>query len=37
MDDREPSGMGRLVQGGVQATVRRGLRGAELELVAVRP
>jgi hypothetical protein len=35
MDDREQSGMGRVVQGGVLATVRRGLRSqAELELVA---
>jgi Universal stress protein family len=38
MDDREPSGMGRVVQGGVMATVRRGLRSrAELELVASHP
>ena len=38
MDERELGGMGRMVQGGVQATVRRGLRsGAELELVAARP
>jgi hypothetical protein len=38
MDDREPGGMGRVVQGGVMATVRRGLRSrAELELVAGHP
>jgi Universal stress protein family len=38
MDDREPSRMGRVVQGGVMATVRRGLRSrAELELVAGSP
>ena len=38
MDDREPSGMGRVVQGGLMATVRRGLRSrAELELVAGHP
>ncbi len=37
MDDREPTGVGRVVQGGVTATVRRGLRSqAELELVAAR-
>ena len=38
MDERGLGGMGRMVQGGVQATVRCGLRsGAELELVAARP
>ena len=36
MDDREPKGMGRVVQGGVMATVRRRLvSGTVLELVAV--
>ena len=36
MDDREPKGMGRVVQGGVVATVRRRLvTGTVLELVAV--
>jgi hypothetical protein len=36
MDDREPKGMGRVVQGGVVATVRRRLvAGTVLELVAV--
>jgi hypothetical protein len=36
MDDREPKGMGRVVQGGVMAAVRRRLvSGTVLELVAV--
>lgn len=37
MDDHEPNGVGRVIQGSVVATVRRGLRSqAELELVDVR-
>jgi nucleotide-binding universal stress UspA family protein len=38
MDEPEQSGMGRVIQGSVVATVRRGLRGgADLELVDARP
>jgi hypothetical protein len=38
MDERDRNAVGRVVQSGVVATVRRGLRsGVELELVAARP